>query len=316
MVITVRGLKNGMASAASVTALLSAMTATVKSKKTFAMQLTEYGEPSVIDYLEGKQLKAEELNLGFNVWRDEGIDAITVRTETADLTKEHFDQTVTAISEKENLFDVLKPTLKKEFFDFITEESILNIIDGAKNFYDYIFILLPENKDIIDIVEKRAEQNIIVIPQGPRVEIENIPKFVTYIVNDFEKDSIYTVRDIAKDYGVKKVYTLPHNYQYRDALIQKTLLDFVLKNKKDIKADVNYEFTQSVMQLLSKYIAGVDDEDDEEEVEKAEKTTEKVREVKQSLIPDDIDDIPDDAIQEIVVKKGLFTKKKRLTADL
>ena len=315
MVITVRGLKHGAASAASVTALLSAMTAIIKSKKTFAMQLTGYGEPSVIDYLEGKQLKAEELNLGFNVWRDEGIDAISVRAETADLTKEHFDQTVTAISEKENLFDVLKPTLKKEFFDFITEESILNIIDGAKNLYDYIFILLPENKEIIDVVSKRAEQNIVVIPQGPKVKMENVPKNATFIINDFEKDSIYTVRDIAKEYGVKKMYTLPHNYQYRDALIQKTLLDFVLKNKKDIKTDVNYEFTHSVIQLLSKYISGMED-DDEEEVEKTEKSTKNKNKVERQLEADFIEDIPEDAIQEIVVKKGLFKKKKRLTADL
>ena len=311
MVITIRGLKHGAANAASVTALLSAMVATVKSKKTFVMQLTGYGEPSVIDFLEGKQLAAEEINLGFKVWRDEGIDAITVRAETADLTKEHFDQTVTAISEKENLFDVLKPTQKKEFFDFIQEESIINIIDGAKEFYDYIFILLPENKEIIDAVAKRAEENIIVIPQGPKVEMENVPEKVTFIVNDFEKNSIYTIRDIAKDYGVKKLYVLPHNYQYRDAIIQRTLLDFVLKNKKDIKSDVNYEFTNSIMQLLSKYVAGIDEEDEEEEEELPKKKPKK-----ETLIPDDIDDIPDDAIQEIVVKKGLFRKKKRLTADL
>lgn len=311
MVITIRGLKHGAANAASVTALLSSMVATVKSKKTFVMQLTGYGEPSVIDFLIGKQLSAEEINLGFKVWRDEGIDAITVRAETADLTKEHYDQTVTAISEKENLFDVLKPTQKKEFFDFVSEESILNIIDGAKDIYDYIFILLPENKEVIDIVAKRAEENIVVIPQGPKVAMENIPEKVTFIVNDFEKNSIYTVRDIAKDYGVKKLYVLPHNYQYRDAIIQRTVLDFVLKNKKDIKSDVNYEFTNSIMQLLSKYVAGIEDEEEEEEEELPKKKPKK-----ETLIPDDIDEIPDDAIQEIVVKKGLFRKKKRLTADL
>ena len=310
MIITVRGLKNGLASAASVTALLSAMTAVVKSKKTIAFQITAYDAPSVIDYLEGKQLRAEAINAGFRVWKDEGIDALIVRSETADLTKEHFDQTVTAISEKDNLFDVLKPTQKREFFTFLTESNVQNIIEGSKSVYDYIFILLPELQEVIDIAWKIADENIIVIPQGPKVEIDEDLTKSTLLVNDYEPDSIYTAKSIAKDYGVKKVYVLPHNYQYRDALLQKTLLDFVLKNKKDIKSDINFDFTSSVMQLLGKYIAGINDDEEEEDKYPEKKPK------KEKLRPQEIEEIPDEAVQEIIVKKGLFRRKKTFTVDL
>lgn len=312
MIITVRGLKDGLKSAASVTALLSSMTAIVKSKKTLAMQITPYDAPSVIDLLEGKQLKAEEISAGFKVWKDEGLDALLVRSETSDLTKEHFDQTATAISEKENLFDVLKPTQKKEFFQFFEPEAIENIIEGAKNVYDYIFILLPEKSDVIELVQAKSDENIVVIPQGPKVEVEEDLVKTTFLVNDFEPNSIYSAKNMAKDYGVKKLYVIPHNYQYRDALLQKTLLDFVLKNKRDMKSDINYEFTSSLMQLLAKYVAGVNDEDDEDEEypEKKEKK-EKVK----IEIPEEM---ADESIQEVIVKSGPFgiIKKKKLIADL
>ena len=312
MVITIRGLKNGLANAASVTALLSAVTAVVKSKKTFAMQLTPFGSPSILDYLEGQRLKDEEVNAGFKVWSDEGIDELIIKSQNADLSKEHFDSVTTALLDKENLFDVLAPTTNSvDFFEFLKEEDVINIIEGAKKVYDYVYILLPERQEVIDIVYSKADENIVVIPQGPKVELENIPENVTYVINDFEKNSVFTVRDMAKEYGTKKMYVLPHNYLYRDAIIQKTLFDFVLKNKKDIKADINFDFTSSVSKLLGKYIAGIDD-DDEDEAEELPKK----KPAKDKLVQPQIDDIPDDAIQEIIVKKGLFRKKKKLTADL
>ncbi len=313
MIIMVRGLKNGLASATATTALLSAMTAIVKSKKTLALQLTSYEAPSIIDYLEGKQLKAEAINAGFKVWKDEGIDAILVKAETSDLTKEHFDQTATSISSKENLFDVLKPTQKKEFFAFMNKEDVKNILESAKAVYDYIFVLVTEFPEIVDIVKEKADETIVVIPQGPKVDYEEKPtNKTTFIVNDFEANSIYTPKIMAKEYGVKKVYTIPHNYQYRDALIEKTLLDYILKNKRDIKSDVNFDFTNSVMKLLARYVAGIAEEEEEdiEDIPKKEK--------KEKMVPEQIDEIPDGALQEIIVRKGPFGifKERKLTADI
>ena len=312
MIITVRGLNNGLKRAASVTALLSSMTAIVKSKKTLAIQLTSYGDPSIIEYIEGKQLKAEEINVGFKVWKDEGIDALLVRSETADLTKEHYDQTVTQISEKENLFDVLKPTQKKDFFAFLNIESVENIISGAKNVYDYIFILLPEVPELIDVVKAKADENIIVIPQGPKVEFDENMDKTTILVNDFEPNSIYTAKSMAKEYKTKKVYYIPHNCQYKDALLQKNLLDFLLKNKRNIKTDINFDFTSSVMQLLAKYVAGIMDEEDDEE------DYPDIAEKKEKIKRNEPEEIQDEAIQEIIVKSGPFgiIKKRKLTADL
>lgn len=312
MIIMVRGPQGKQKNAAALTALLSAMTATIKSKKTLAIQITSYNSEAIIDYLVGKQLKEEEINAGFKVWRDEGIDALLVRSETAALTKEHYDNTVTPITEKENLFDVLKPTKNKEFFAFLNHESILNILDGAKSVYDYVFVLVAEMPELIDLVKQKADETIIVIPQAPKIDIVNPQEKALYVINDYEKNSIYTVKDIMKEYGIRKAYVLPHNYQYRDALIQKTLFDFVRKNKKDIKSDVNYEFTASISKMLSAFISGMS-ADDEEDIEE---TVPKVKPKEEHLIPDYVDDIPDDAVQEIIVKKGLFFKKKKLTVDL
>ena len=310
MIISIRG--KDIEKAADVTALLSAMTAVVKSKKTLALQLTGFEESSVIDKLVGRILEDNRLNETFKMYQDDGIDAISVRSETMDLTKEHFDQTVTSVLEKQNLFDVLKPTNKKEFYDFVKPEFIKNLLSGAKAVYDYIYVLLPENISIIKIVNEYTDENIVVVPQGPVEQFDEIDTAKTsYIIEDYESESIYKTKIAKKGYGTKRVFELPHNYQYRDALIQQTLFDFVRRNKSDIKEDDNYTFTASVMKLLTSYVSGKDEEEDE---------TEELPDLPENDAfeePDNIDDIPDDAVQEITVKKGIFGKKeKRFTADL
>ncbi len=312
MIITIRGLQDGQKNAASVTALLSAMTAIVRSKKTLMMQLTGFEESSALQILEGKSLREQELQMTFKMYRDEGIDAIMVRAETSDLTKEHFDQTVTEILDKQNLFDVLKETNKREFYDFLDKSKVRNILKGAKQVYDYIYVLLPEREEVISMVQELSDEDIVVVPQGPAVDIEFTDKPYTVIVNDFEAKSIYDSRVIAKSYGVKKVYTLPHNYMYRDAIISQTLVDFVLENRKDMREDINYEFTSSVIKLLNKYIKGEIDEDEEgEDIENLPKS----EDIETVAFPE-LKELPDEAIQEVYVKKGFFgKKKKKLTAD-
>lgn len=312
MIVTIRGLQEGLKNAASVTALLSAMTAIVRSKKTLMMQLTGFEEASALQMLEGKSLREQELQMTFKMYRDEGIDAIMVRAETSDLTKEHFDQTVTEVLDKQNLFDVLKETNKREFYDFLDKAKVRNILKGAKQVYDYIYVLLPEREEVIQMVQEMSDEDIVVVPQGPAVEIDYTEKPFTVIVNDFESKSIYDPRVMAKSYGVKKIYTLPHNYMYRDAIISQTLVDFVLENRKDMREDINYEFTSSVIKLLNKYITGeIDDDEEENDVEKMPK----IDDFDTTDFPE-LKELPDESIQEVYVKKGLFgRKKKKLTAD-
>lgn len=317
MIITVRGLNDGMKDAAAITALLASMTAIVKSKKTVAMQFTGMEAPSILDYLSGKQIQENEISQAFKLYTDDGIDGLLIRAETAELSREHFDETVTALLDKEHLLDIIKITNKRDFYETFTKEKILNIIEGAKQLYDYIYVLLPEKSDIIEIMTDPdnvlSDENIICVPQGPQVDLgRDVPLNLTILAYDFEAASKYDVKSMAKYYGVRRVYTLPPDFLYRDAVYSRTLLDFVIRNKKDMREDYNYDFTHSVMQLLGKYVAGGSgDDDDDESVEDAP-----VKERLDTTEERELKELPDEAIQEITVKKGLFGKKKHLTADI
>ena len=109
---------------------------------------------------------------------------------------------------------------------------------------------------------------------------------------------------VKKAYNTKKVYTVPHNYLYKDALLGKNMLGFIMRNKKDMKDDINYPFTASLNLLLNRLVAGMDDDEDEMDLPQKTKTPEPPKK--------ELQEIPDGAAQEVVVKKGgLFKKKEK-----
>ena len=308
MIISVRDSQNSTFDAAALTALLAGMTAIIKSKKTLAIQLTNATENSVVNVLAGQALRDNSIKEMYS-FTDEGLDSLLLRSETVELNKEHYDECVTPLLEKENMLDVLKPTKKIEFKEIFSIELLQNILTNTKNVYDYVYVMLPnDDEDIISEVTALTDEDLILIPQGKKVPVNTDNKKTYLVIKDFEPTSKFDESSMKKKYGVKKLYYIMNNVSYKDALISENLLDFLLVNKKTIKEDDNYSFTASVRALIDRYVLDKDDDEEEEEFSSTKK--------KDILTPKKMDIIPESAIQEVTARKGLFGKKKKIMVNM
>lgn len=310
MIISVRDISGKTKNAAIVAGLIGGITAVGKSKKTLILQFTAANEVSVLDMLAGMDIRRNSMQ-SIVKFTDDGIDGIQIRADSNDLTKEHFDECVTDLLEKDNMLDVLKPTRTDNYREVITKEVFENIIKGSSDVYEYVYVILPsmeQDPELVEMVTSHTDEDLVVISQGPKQNIE-LSKKTNLVVINYGSTSKFDLHSMKKAYGVKKMFTVPYSVACRDARVSESLLDYIIKNRKDQKNDDNYELFQALYTIVDRYV--VDKEDDGEE-ELEEKVKEQPLLVTETPIPDPQDVLPEDAIQEVVVKKkGLFAKKEK-----
>lgn len=307
MIVSVRDAENNLADGAAITALLAGITSISKSKNTLALQFTEGMDASVLDILSGKAIRMNQIREAFS-YMDDGLDALFLRAETADLTKEHYDECVTPLLEKENMLDVLKPTRSHRIGGIVSSETLRNVLSHAEDVYDYVFVLLPDDKELLTLTSAYTKEDILVVPQGKEIQEDMLGEKTCLVVKDFEPLSRYDIPSMRKKYGKRKIYTVPHNVEYRDNIINQTLLDFLLTNKKNMKGDENYVFTSSILSMISHYVS--DKSADEPEFILPDKPQ------AGGLVKEEATALPEGAVQEVTVKKGLFRRENRIMIDL
>lgn len=306
MIVTIRDITYDTQSAAVAAALISSLTAIGKSKRTLVMQLTGPTEDNPLDILVGRDLKGQIV--GEYVFADDGIDGLSIRAGQNRLVKENFDECVTPILNKENMLDALKVTKTEHFVDVIGIETMEKIIESAKDIYNYIYIVLPqEDKDLVKRITKMSDEDLVLVPQGRDVQIKKIDKKTFLIVKDFEPASKFDLSAVRNRYGVKKIYAIPHSVALNDNVISQTLLDFVFTNKKDIKEDSNYSFFHSLLNIVNRYV--VDKEDDEVEEKPTTDGYDKISSL-DIMAAEEPEEIHAGTIQEVSIKKGFFSRRK------
>lgn len=305
MIVSVRDLENNLHDAAAITALIAGVCSVAKSKKTLVLQLTDAvsEQESILSILSGKEIRENSIRDLYN-FQDDGLDAILLRAETADLSKEHYDETVTKLLNRENMLDVLRPTAKTSLVDMVKPNHLKMVIQNARDIYEYIFIMIPgNNRTIMELTKELADENIVIIPQGKYTGEIKVENGTNLIVKEYEADSRFDLAGMRKKYGVKKIYTVPHNVGFRDAVIMENLLDFVLTNRKSIREDDNYLLTASVSSLLSRFVSA-DMPLEDEEVQLVKKDE------KEKISGDTPTVLPESAVQEVTtVRRKLFGRK-------
>lgn len=303
MIVSILDAENRVDEAAAITALIAGVSAIAKSKKTLVLQYTDAGMTSILDILSGREIKGNEIRDIYS-YDDDGLDALLLRAETSDLTKEHYDECVTKLLEKDNMFDVIRPTAKSNLYELTEDGALKNILINAKPIYDYVFVLIPGDKaKRRKLVTDLSDEDIVIVPQGKDIGSVDVSNGKTNVlVKDYEADSRFDLSGMRKKYGVKKIYTIPHNVGFRDAVMLESLLDFILRNRKDIKGDDNYLLTSSLNELMGRYVSDNHDEDEEISLETAVAGS--------YLVKDDLTLLPESSVQEVNVKRGLFGRKK------
>lgn len=305
MIITIRDANGNVNNSVCAAALIAGMTAITKSKKTLILQFTPPTEKNVLTVMAGKSIRENSLLYSF---QDDGLDSLALKADNNDLSKEHFDECVSPILEKENMLDVLKPTKVEQYKTITSNEVFESIITGSKGVYEYIYIIIPGNADqeLSDLVTKQSDEDLLLIRQGEDFSEPYNNGKTSLVVDDYEESSKYDLHYIKKKCGVKKVYTIPHNVAAMDAMKSETLLDYLLTNRKNMKTDANYNLYSSLLSLIELFVTDKR-QDDEEELEEKFRDNEKAP----LLEPEEGSILPENAVQEVIVKKGLFRRKEK-----
>lgn len=197
-------------------------------------------------------------------FNDIGLDALDRLARNSRLHEVQVkDYTVELIKER---LDVLTGSSKTEYKSFDTE-ILIAIFDQIKNQYDVNFVNINGdldndfNREIIsksDLIVACINQNLWMLESyfGEHSEVRKIveSKKHVYVMGNYDKDSKYNANNVRRRFRLKdKIYTIPYNIGYFDALNDSKSIDFIMKNSKCKTGDFNYDFTKN-LELVTKKI--------------------------------------------------------------
>lgn len=312
MVVMFQGTHSDNYSAVNLIAACSVLAAKKKNRRTLAIQLTSIGQTEIEDLLIGKK-KAEnritdEIMGSSGVFRisDRGIDALLRRSESQKLVKEHFNSSCEVLLE-DNLLDLATITEKEDFMETLTVSSIENIIRHAKKVYDCIFILLEgKNKDIMNEMLSLADIVVTCVTQNGIKESYNKAQQAkeVLVLSDYENTSIYNAGYEKNVYGVKKIYKLSHNVNFKDACTTGVLKDFIMENADCTSKDELYDLFKELEVIVDTFFSKKDLEEPERELNRLD--------IKDEEKEEPLQDFSNVRVEETEVKKGLFRRKKKV----
>lgn len=306
MVITVRGTDSNENKAAHMTACLSATGAAKKSRKTLVMQICR--KANIEDLLIGKRNAEVDIHdIGF-IYEDTGMDALMMRIGSVRVQKEHFDACTSSVMEDENMLDIAGPSKRDNFEQLLIEdeEKFTLLLDQAKDVYDDIYIYASgSNEKLMEMLNKHSDVSIICIRQGTKEVVKAAHPNSIYLITNYDRDSLYSIRSLRKEYKVEKMYGMPYNCEFKDAYNDGNILGFLAKNEKISESDINYLLIDSINNILNLFLDDKEEEAEEELPESFEDTEEVAEELTEYSEPS----------VKIVEKKKGFGKKEKAVVE-
>jgi len=202
-------------------------------------------------FLEGK--KGVEL--------DTGIDGLLKLLSSNKLTPESITNYTKVIFK--NRLEVLFGEKVKTAEEYeIIKSSYKEIIYSANKSYDLVFVDLTKGTDdivaqdilkISDLVVVNVSQRMDVIEEYIRIA-ENDPLFdkkkTLLLLGRYDKFSKYSDKNIARETGIKQIYTIPYNTLFFEACNEGLVADFLIKYRNVDENDRNYIFVSETRKIV------------------------------------------------------------------
>jgi len=279
MVIGVKGWNGHFNNSVDTVGALAIMAAISKNGKTLCLQFTGKGNDNIENVILGRKFESgyEMEDTGIS---DSGMDAILmIASNSGDMKQTDIDDHTFGVFEKhKNLLDIAFASEKTDLLSSIQEEGFKELLKkifvAASKTYDYIFVLIPPEKNrITDMICSTVDKVVLCIKQSkPSATAEayyeqnekGIQSLKTVVaVPRYDKDSMFRERVIKK--AVKMpVYGIPFTTNYYDAVESGALLNYIRRNKNIEESDVNYPWLAGIQKLIKNLI---DADDVEEEME-------------------------------------------------
>lgn len=198
-----------------------------------------------------------------------GITALSRLVESNKLTPESIRNYAKPVLKQR--LDVMYGTnvSSREQFTQLTS-SFSMVITTANETYDLVWVDSPKGDDksyITDIL-KSADYVIVTLNQEQVFLEEAIEKYLScdiikdkpkmLLMCDYEARSKYNVPNIKRKFSMKDdILTIPHNYIFKDACNDGTVIDFFYKNLGADKNDYNGYFISETRNVIKKVLEHV-----------------------------------------------------------
>lgn len=180
--------------------------------------------------------------------RDIGIDALSgfVRYNKPD--KENILTFTTTLINKK--LDMLPGTTitNKELYIRDMSDVIVNLLAAVNETYDLVMIDASGENELNDIIIEQSNIIAVNLTQNYNAlehffsRYGKLAERCVFILGRYDKDSRLNSQNIIRRYGLKdKLVTIPYNIEFSDACMNGKLIDFLMRNLKAGKDDVNYE---------------------------------------------------------------------------
>ena len=255
MVILFRGTAESDNKSQQALALYAGINAARHGRRTLVIQLMD--RHPVEHILIGRKMRETSLaGEGYEL-SETGIDSLMRNAEVSRIEPEQFAAYSTAIFDTKNLLDVIDVSKKPDFENELLKRfnHMEAILKAAKNIYEDIYILgNGQREDVLGLINPHVDISFTCVPQGIQETILAPAGNNVIMVMDYDRDSAYDSKRMAKAYGVKAVAILPYATGFKDACNSLDLATFVLKNSKVKQSDINaylmgrvYDVSQKVL---------------------------------------------------------------------
>lgn len=196
---------------------------------------------------------------GAESFRDTGIDALLRDYKSRPLTEEVvLSDCVSLMSRQYSLF-LGTVNRNKDFYEKEMQLSFNSIVDEIEKYNKYVFIdissgygklsrKIAEHTDVLII---NLSQNKHVIEEYFEEPIEH--NNIIYVFGNYDCNSKYNIRNLTKLYPKLKhnCYCIYHNAGFMDAQNEGQTIEYVLKNRNCAELSDNYDFINSVQEIIN-----------------------------------------------------------------
>ncbi len=199
-------------------------------------------------FLDRQYVKNELVNS-----RDVGIDALSgfVRYNKAD--KDNILTFTTTLINKK--LDMLPgtTTTNKELYIRDMSDVIENLLAAVKETYDLVVIDASGENELNEKIIEQSDLIIVNLTQNYNALdhfFENYVKLsekCIFLLSRYNKDSRLNKKNIIRKYNLKdKLAVIPYNIEFSDAAMEGKIIDFLIRNLRADKDDLNFELMNSL----------------------------------------------------------------------
>lgn len=251
-----------------ITALLSSITSINCNAKTLVLQFQNPTSEAVEEVFDKEMYEDESENKGKYSFEQNGIDSLLYEATKGELQRGVIESKSKSFlaTKEESILNVVEVS-KQLQFETITDDygAIKRLLSKANEEFEYVFVVLPRREELKKEILKLCHYNIMCVPQGFKANVISFDSDIDtskteiegqkdiYVVADFDEESSFSLKKTRNFYNTKTAYACYHNAEYKDAYINRRVLNFVRSNIKVTSEENNYSFISELKTLIGEF---------------------------------------------------------------